>query len=942
MLPIAGYSDFEQLCADSDSVFLRARASADGAPVLIKTLPATATPLQINRLHHELATLVLLQNCPSTMVPRAFFADHHALVFGDVAGLRLDTIMRVQRLPLLPFLEIAIAMAQALGALHTRTVIHKAISPTAFWLDADSRTVHLIDFGVASRSYEEDAEDVDPTLLEGRVAYMSPEQTGRIGQPIDSRTDLYGLGATLYEMLTGVPPFAGDDPLTLVHSHLAKVVLPPSHVVHDMPDAVSDIILKCLAKSADERYQSAPGLCHDLQLCRDKILRDRRLERFGLGAYDTSTYLRAPRKVYGRDRETRLLVDAFARAGQGGPECVAVSGANGVGKSSLVLTALRPLVRRNAYFAAAKFARHSAHIPYHGISMLCRELIAPVLQFPDDIRDEFVRDLRAAVDPNVHFLLALVDELRPILGTAKASPDAGPLEARNRLTLAVRRYLSRFARKGAPLVLFLDDVQWADAPSLKLIAEFCTACPYLLLVAAYPGGAGTGAVPPSLAELQAAVRAHQTSVVLQNLSAEHVGHYLSDTLATSDASVERLAARVTYATDGNPLHAVQLVRALWQDGLLSCDLVRGMWRWDLAQLEPVTERQTFITLLGARVGTLPPACQDALRWAGCIGPQFDLRWLAAARKIDVTTLVDNLWPAVQAGLVQPIAGTLRRLRDLKDTDTEPLYYRMNHDTTAAAAEVLFTPQYGAAAHLVLAAAHPRPNADLAVFSRVYHVQRAVQGGATTLAEHTRLFSDAGQRAWSLSAFAAMAACYEVVQAALPVDRWQSHYETIRRITLHLADGAFVDGDLAAGDKLFAQATAHAQSVPDRADILRRQIMLHANRGKQAAAIDLGIAALRDFGVSLPLRPTWPYLAWALWHNLQDMRRYRRRGVEVAQFATLAPSTQPEHVAAESILLDLAVSSHGVNDPRMYLSIAINSLGLGLRFGSPPIWRRSVA
>ena len=563
----------------------REDAGGERKDVLI-VLPSSErpTPATINRLVHEYSLKDELDG--AWAVPQLELVrdgGRTILVLEDPGGELLSgllgTPMEVGR-----FLRIAIGLAAALGKVHERGLIHKDIKPANILVNTEGDEVRLTGFGSASRLPRERQPPDPPEFIAGTLAYMAPEQTGRMNRSIDSRSDLYSLGVTCFEMLTGNLPFTAFDPMEWVHCHIARQANPPKERASGIPEAVSSIVMRLLAKTAEERYQTAAGVEADLRRCLNEWQLYGRIDPFLLGGHDASDRLKIPEKLYGREREIATLLASFDRVvGGGRPELVLVSGYSGVGKSSVVSELHKPLVPPRGLFASGKFDQYKRDIPYATLAQAFQSLIRPILAKNEEELDHWRNAISEALGPNGRLVLDLVPELKFIIGEQQPVPELPSQDAKSCFQLVFRRFISAFTREH-PLALFLDDLQWLDAATLDLMEDLLTHPDVkdLMLIGAYRDNE-VGPAHPLMRNLQAMRQAGAIvhDIVLAPLTRHDLEQLIADLLHCEPGRAGPLAGLVEEKTTGNPFFAIQFMFSLFEERLLFFDHIEGQWCWDL-------------------------------------------------------------------------------------------------------------------------------------------------------------------------------------------------------------------------------------------------------------------------------------------------------------------------------------------------------------------------
>jgi hypothetical protein len=571
-------------------------------------------------------------------------AQHHgraALILEDRPGEPLARLLAIEQLdssrPAIElglFLRLAAGLAAALSGVHGGGIIHKNIKPAHVLVNSESGQVWLTGFGTASRLPRERQAPEPPETIAGTLAYMAPEQTGRMNRSIDARSDLYALGVTLYQMFTGSLPFTAADPMEWVHCHIARQAIPPRERAPHIPPAVSAIIMKLLAKTAEERYQTAAGLEHDLRRCLAQYEAEGRIEDFALGARDTPDRLLIPEKLYGRTQEVQTLLAAFDRIVQGNAqELVLVSGYSGIGKSSVVNELHKVLVPPRGLFAAGKFDQYKRDIPYATLAQALQSLVRSLLTKSDAELGAWREGFQEALGSNGRLIVDLVPELKLIIGEQAPVSELPPQDAQRRFQLVFRRFLGVFARPEHPLVLFLDDLQWLDAATLDVMEHLLgqDGVRDLLLIGAFRDNEVTSTHP--LTDTLDAIKSGGATVhdiVLAPLALEDVECLLADSLNCERNRAVPLAELVHEKTGGNPFFVVQFLTALVEEELLTFDHTAGCWTWDLARIHAKGYTDNVVDLMVRKLSRLPVNTQQALQQLACLGGSAEAALKATA------------------------------------------------------------------------------------------------------------------------------------------------------------------------------------------------------------------------------------------------------------------------------------------------------------------------
>jgi predicted ATPase/signal transduction histidine kinase/ActR/RegA family two-component response regulator len=836
-------------CA-GEFILLRRAASRDTDAALVLVAPADQAALKsLERLKHEYALRDRLDPAWAAK-PISLTQDHgHGLLELTDPGGELLTGRLGRPWDIGIFLRVAIGMSAALGRLHAQGLIHKDIKPDHVLVDIESGAAWLTGFGIASRlARERQAPDL-PEAIAGTLAYMAPEQTGRMNRSIDARSDLYALGVTFYQMLTGELPFVASDPMEFVHCHIARQPVPPIERTAAIPAPVSAIVLKLLAKTAEDRYQTVAGLAADLRRCLSQWERGRGVEEFALGRHDMSDRLRIPEKLYGREREVQSLLAAFEHVVQGGrPEVVLVSGYSGIGKSSVVNELQKALVPPRGLFASGKFDQYKRDIPYSTLAQALLSLVRGLLAKSDDALAPWRDALHAALGQNGRLITDLVPELALIIGEQPPVPEL-PLEAaRGRFQLVFRRLVGVFARPEHPLALFLDDLQWLDTATLDLVEDLVTHpdVTHLMLIGAYRDNE-VDSTHPLVRKLQAMRQAGALlrDVVLAPLGREDLEQLIGDSLHCDPALADPLTTLVQAKTNGNPFFAIQFLSALHEEDLLTFDHVGGRWSWDLARIDATGYTDNVVDLMVGKLTRLDAETQDALKQLACLGNSAEFATVHVVYQDSAEQMHARLAEAVEAGYV------------LHTNDS----YHFLHDRVQEAAYSLIPQELRAEAHLrigiLMASNTPAGKLEEKIFEIVNQLNRGhhLLKSITERERVAELNLIAGRRAKNSTAYASAIKYLRAGRNLLDERAWRRSYDLVFAIEILLAECELLSADMAGAEIRLTMLAGRAKTSHDIALVTRPRLTLYTALGRSDRAVEVFLEFWRGRGMEWSAHPT---------------------------------------------------------------------------------------
>ena len=914
----------ENVQQDGDLVVsrgLRRKGDTRGRVIVKAPVADPPAPATLERLAHEYGLKDELDGAWAAEPLELMLEQGRTLlVLADPGGAPLTHLLG-RPLDMARFLRLAIGLVAAVGQVHRRGLIHKDIRPANALVDEASGAVHLMGFGQASRLPREHPASEPPETFAGALAYMAPEQTGRMNRSVDARSDLYAVGVTLYEMLTGAPPFSASDPMEWVHRHIASAPEPPVARRPDAPAAISAIILKCLAKTAEDRYQTAAGLQADLELCLDEWAATGQISPFALGGRDVPDVLRIPERLYGREREIAALIEAFDRVvAEGAPELVLVSGYSGVGKSSVVGELHKALVPSRGLFASGKFDQYKRDIPYSTLAQAFQGLIRTLLSKGEAELARWRETLRAALEPNGALIVGIVPELKLIVGEQPQVPDLPPQEADFRFRQTVRRFIGVFARPEHPLVLFLDDLQWLDAATLNTLMDLATQPDMgpLLLVGAYRDNEVDRSHPlmrslDAIREAGGRVR----DIVLSPLTPSDVGRLVGAALHASPDTATPLAEMVYEKTGGNPFFTIQFLTHLAEEKVLAFDPRVGRWAWDLPRIRTKGYSDNVADLMVVKLVRLQPETQNALKWFAALGNTADFATLGLVLERSVDGVHGALWEAVRAGLVLRQEAT----------------YAFLHDRVQEAAYSLIPEPSRTETHLRIGRILVSSLTREAIAERIFEVVDQLNRGAALVdspAEREQIAEldlEAGKRAKLSTAYLAALTYLAAGAEFLPHDGWERRYDLAFALELNRAECEFLTADLKAAEQRLAMVWGLAANTVDRAAVTCLRIALYTTMDRSDLAIGAGLEYLHRVGIHWSPHPSGADLRQefeAMWRLIG--------GRPIESLIDLPPMTDPEQQATLDVLMWATACALFI-DPTLQRLIVGRAVNLSLEHGN---------
>ncbi|AFY35092.1 ATP-binding sensor histidine kinase [Calothrix sp. PCC 7507] len=891
---ILGYRITEKIYSGSKTLVYRAIREEDQQSVILKLMrneyPTFAEIAQFRNQY----TITKNLDLPGIIKPHNLenYQNGYALVMEDFGGISLaDWQLEKKPVSLSEFFAIAIQIVSILERLHRDRVIHKDIKPANILIQPTTGEIKIIDFSIASLLPREIQFLTNPNVLEGTLAYISPEQTGRMNRGIDYRTDFYSLGVTFFELLTGQVPFSADDPMELVHCHIAKEPPQASSINTNIPSILSDIISKLMAKNAEDRYQSSYGLKYDLELCYDQW-QNTGTATFELAVQDISDSFLIPEKLYGRQRELETLLAAFKRVTEGTTEMILVSGFSGIGKTAVINEVHKPIARQRSYFIKGKFDQFQRDIPLSGLVQAFRDLIGQLLSETDAQVQQWKARILSALGTQSQVITDVIPELELIVGKQPEITELSGSAAQNRFNLLFQRFIQVFTTKEHPLVIFLDDLQWADVTSLKFMQLLMcenTSSPFagelqklgkppggLLLIGAYRDNEVSPVHPLSLTLKE--IKETGTiisSINLKPLSQSDLNHLIADALRCQELLAVPLTQMVFAKTKGNPFFTNQFLKSLHKDGIITFDFDVNYWRYDISQLQVLALTDDVVEFMALQIERLPNITQEVLKLAACIGNEFDLKTLAIVHEKSAGDTATDLWTALHEGLIIPQTDVYKLFQDShvsvgvidsKNPEQLPFNsvsfpkYKFIHDRVQQAAYSLIPEDKRKPIHLkiglLLLNNIPVAEREDKIFELVNQFNIAVEfiTHQTKRDELAAMNLIAGRKALVSTAYLSAVKYLTTGIELLADNSWGKKYELTLDLYETAAEAAYLAGNFEQMDQFVEVVLEQAKTLLEKVKVCEVKIQAYGAQNKALEAVNTALAFLKLLGVEFPDNP----------------------------------------------------------------------------------------
>lgn len=965
MISLPDITIVSKIYESTNSIVYRGILKENRQPLILKLLKEEfPTPIELYRYQqeYEITRRLNLEGTIKAYELRKY-QNTQVMLLEDFGGESLKKILESRQVSWSYFLKIAIKITDNLSKIHQENVIHKDINPSNIVLNPQTGQLKIIDFGLSNLLSQENPILKSPNVLEGTLAYMSPEQTGRMNRSLDYRTDFYSLGVTFYELLTNQLPFDSNDALELIHCHIAKQPTPPHAVNPGIPLIVSEIVMKLMAKTAEERYQSAWGIKADLETCLTQY-RNGAIQRFTLGCQDISHQLQIPQKLYGRELQIESLLTAFIRVAsgqekrvgvglahnlsnptttqeqnpsvQGQTELMLISGYAGIGKSALVQELYKLITQKRGYFIAGKFDQLHRDIPYQALVAAFQELVRQLLTETEPQLQQWREKIRRALGENGQIIIDVIPEVELIIGKQPTVPELPPTEAQNRFNLVFQNFIQVFCQKEHPLVLFLDDLQWTDSATLQLLQLIMTHAntQYLFLIGAYRDNEVSATHPAMLALSEVkkqGVMVNHLSLSPLNLS--QVNEFIVDTLKSECVSTQKLAELVWEKTQGNPFFIKEFLKSLYTEQLLKFDSEAGVWSWDLEQIRTRNITDNVVELISGKIQTLSKSTQKVLWLAACIGNQFDLITLSIVNGKSQKETANELWETIQAGLLLPVGDDYKFIQTDREPSELKITYKFAHDRIQQAAYSLIPTEDRQAVHWKVGQLLLQNTPQQVLQQKIFDIVNQLNFGIEVIdvqLERNKLAQlnlIAGKKAKASAAWEPAWNYLRIGLDCLSVDSWLRQYDLTLELYVESAKVAILSGNVEEMENLASVVLQQARTLLDKVKVYEVKIQACTAQNKPLEAIETALSVLKLLGIRFPRKPNKLDILLELVRT-----KLTWTGKRVEDLINLPEMTDPYNLAVMRILSNVFSAAY-VAAPTLFPLLVLKQVNLSIKYGN---------
>nr|WP_272507537.1 AAA family ATPase [Clostridium aestuarii] len=905
--------------------------------VIFKTISLERLTLKnIEKLKHEYMILQKV-NCIEGVLKvydLENWEGRPVLVKEDFIGDSLKSLIKNKGVKIEGFFEIAIQLVDILNEIHKNKIIHMDINPNNILIN-DKREIKIIDFGSSKFITIENQKEKKPQQLEGTLAYISPEQTGRIDKEVDYRTDYYSLGICFYELLTGKLPFNKFDRTELVYSHIAKEAIPPFEVNNNIPKVISDIIMKLIAKMPEDRYKSLNGLKKDLKRCRESFKSDGKVKHFEIGQEDISDKFQIPEKLFGRTEEIQELITSVEKIRTGDKKLMLVRGYSGVGKTALVSEIQNKLIGKPVYFISGKFEQLQCETPYNAIIQAFEKFINQLLMEPSEKLEIWREKILQAVGINGAVITDVLPSLKLIIGEQNAVQELGPAETQNRFNLVFESFMKVITKKEHPLIMFIDDLQWVDIASLNFIKMLMTnkSIQHLLIIGAYRENEVNSLHPVKIMENELINNKSNVNIIeLKSLKEKEVQALIEDTLISlkKDSFLFKKLSDFIYSkTQGNCFFMREFLKVLYDKNYIWFDYDLTQWCWDIEQIKKMDITENVVELLIQKINTLNFQTVQELKNAACIGNQFDLKTLALVQDKPLNVVLEELQGAIDKGLISIVKN------ESVDLAQGNIKFRFLHDRIQQAVYALIPEEMKPAAHLHIGKLLLKEYLKLEKTEKLFETVNQLNSGKTIMSDKieciklAELNFKAGMVSKNSSAYKAAFIYFKIGIEMLNDDAWQEYYNLTLNLYSQITDMAYLIGDFESMEQYSQVVLKNAKTIIDKVKVYNVELQAYQAQLKIQEALNISISVLKKMGIDIPTEPKQVDIEKAFANVKEAMN-----GIEAEELVNLPSMKDSVKLAAMEILLG-SISVTCKASPMVTPIVVCKMMELSLKYGNAP-------
>jgi predicted ATPase/GAF domain-containing protein len=940
-----GYHFLDKIYESFKTLVYRGLRESDQKIVIIKLLKSEYPTFEELARFRNQYTMTKNLDLPGVIKPYCLenYGNGFALIMEDMGGISLSHYLNSKPLSIKEFFNIALQMVKALEDIYSNRVIHKNITPQNTLINPETKQIKLTDFSLSSLLPRETKEVQNPNVLEGTLAYMSPEQTGRMNRGIDYRTDFYSLGIIFYQLLAGQCPFSSNDPMDLVHCHINLRPRPLVLANSRVPVMINDIIVKLMEKNAEDRYQSAFGIRYDLERCQQQWQQNGHVMSFILGERDISDRFQISEKLYGRETGIKKLLEAFERVSQGTTEMMLVTGISGIGKTALINEIHKPIVRQQGYFIKGKFDQFKRNIPFSALTQAFQMFVQQLLtESTDQIRLWKIKILKA-LGNNGQIIVEVIPELEKIIGLQSPVQALNGNATQNRFNLLFQKFVNVFTAAENPLVIFLDDLQWADSASLKLIQMLMTQTDThgLLLIGAYRDNEVNSTHPLTLTlnDIRKTL-AKINTLLITPLDKFSLNYLVAKTLHCPIEQASPLTILVFQKTKGNPFFTNQFLKCLYEEGIISYNSTSRHWQCDIAKVKTLTLSNDVIDFMVLQLQKLPENTQMALKFAACIGNQFDLETLAIVHEKTLTETAADLWKSLQEEFITPVTDIYKFLPIQQSVEMTPdemlsVSYKFLHDRIQQAAYSLIPENQKLSIHLKIGQLLKKHFGKEKSDEKLFDILNQLNMGKELITaqsernELAQLNLKAGRKAMALTTYAAASRYLTVGLELLSADSWQTQYDLTLTSYELASEVAYLNGDFFRQEQLSEIVLRQANSLLDKINTYEIKIKAYIAQTRKFEAVITALPVLKQLDIELPYQPNPDNFRSEL-----QKTQFALEGKSIDELCKLPLMTDKNSLAAMRLLSSITTATYQVK-PELFPLLTFKQIQLSIKYGNAP-------